>query len=86
VVEDGRLLGDAQGIVPRISVSISKGQDARTSASHWKRKLRMRSGAKVNDRSVRLSAPQAWDAGSRSARQARSGLAVRVSLRRMCPI
>jgi hypothetical protein len=71
---------------PRISVSISKAPDVRRSAGHGKRKLRTRSGAKVNDRSVRVIAPRAWDAGSRSARQARSGLAVRVSLRRMCAI
>ena len=53
--------------VPRNNVSISKAQDVRRSAGHEKRKLRTRSGAKVNDR-------------------VRSGLAVRVSLRRMCPI
>ena len=44
---------------PRISVSISKAQDVRRSAGHWKRKLRTRSGAKVNDGSVRLIAPRA---------------------------
>jgi hypothetical protein len=54
--------------VPRNNVYISKAQDVRRSAGRGKRKLRARSGAKVNDRSVR------------------SGLAVRVSLRRMCPI
>ncbi len=54
--------------VARNNVYISKAQDVRRSAGRGKRKLRTRSGAKVNDRSVR------------------SGLAVRVSLRRMCPI